>query len=319
MDKNNNEQSKRPHGHGNLKGNILLIIFSCFFAVFTPFCVVILWNQSECAVPLVKDFFDTMIGPIELPTIDLSNVTLFQQSNSSSSDLSSSSEPTTSDVSGSTSSSLDASSSESSSSSSSSDSSSSSSTYSVKDDLRNALFIGDAYTDGLSIYAGIEKKRAFSNANMTTASVFSKTITVDDKELTLNDCLINLKPKGIFIQLGSNEIAQGYSAQKLLTRYESLVEKIAEQSPTSHIYIQSVFPVTESYSDSHETGLNNTNIKKFNDSLQQFAEEKGYVYLNVADSVCDTADVLSSNASSDGYHLKPASYNDWLTFLQTQN
>lgn len=316
MNNDNQERKQKNHGHGNLNGNVLLLFISIFFVIVTSLIAVVLWDETDCAVPYVKEFVDTMIVPSGLKNTELSKLSQFFNTNSSRS----SSDTTSSNI---TSSASAASESPSSDSESSSEISSSSqenaeSKYSVKNDLRNPLYIGDAYTDGLFLYAGLERKRVFSNTNMTTTTVFKSSITVNSNTLTLDDCLVNLKPKGIFILLGSNEIAQGYSAQKISENYGKLIDAIKEKSPTSNIYIQSVFPVTESFSKNHKTGLNNANISKVNQSLRDLAKEKNIQFLNVADSVCDSSDVLSDNASNDGYHLRPGSYNDWITFLQNQ-
>lgn len=293
-------KDKHSSSGSNFKGNILLTFFSVFIGIAVTATAIYLWNRTDGAIPQVKDFINTVAKPVNFSfNISPDNTS----SNNSSSKVSSSSKEQTSSAE---------------SSSAASPSSSAVKTASAAKDLENALFIGDSYTDGLTLYCGIPKTRTFCSNNMTTGSILKKKYSFREKTVSVTDAALDLSPKGIFIMLGANDVSQGFSADTFKENYSELVGKLKGTCPNANIYIQSVIPVSENYSAKNKSGLNNIRIKNYNEALKTLSSEKGCEFLDIGGALSNGTGILPSKSTGDGYHLKSLAYSDWLTFLQNE-
>ena len=62
--------------------------------------------------------------------------------------------------------------------------------------------------------------------------------------------------------------------------------------------------------------VNNARIREYNALLEDLAQEKGCVYLDVASAVSDETGCLRSDWTFDGVHLNPAGCQAWLQYLK---
>lgn len=286
-------KKKNNAGSGGMRGNFMLTLFSVILCVAVIITAVLLWNGTPAAVPVIKDIVGT-IGNVS----DSSTV-----SSTPSSSLVSSSPQAASST------------------ESSSNAASSAPVVTAKagEDYEKPFFIGDSYTDGLTIYCGLDKDKVFASNTMTTYSAIAKKYSYKSQTLTAADAAKQANPKGIFVMLGSNDCAQGYSVDKYVVNYKQLLTDLKAACPNANIYIESVLPVSAAFSDKNKAGgLNNTNIKKYNEALKSLAESENVNYLDIASVLCESEGVLPAKLTSDGYHLRSTPYGDWIDFIQMQ-
>jgi lysophospholipase L1-like esterase len=90
---------------------------------------------------------------------------------------------------------------------------------------------------------------------------------------------------------GTNDLAQGYSKDQILSNIKSMAEKAAEAN--MKVVLCSVTPCNMTYSrlTPHEKG---THIVALNKMIKEYASEKGFTY-------CDYYPAL---VAEDGYSLK---------------
>lgn len=136
--------------------------------------------------------------------------------------------------------------------------------------------------------------------------------------LTHSDTLIfDLKPRKIFINIGTNDIGFGLSETETLTNYRQLLTKIKEQLPETQVYVMKFYPINavDEFIDprSGEKGhysdkRTNQNLQAMSDQLGQLAETFGYSYIDVNEQLADSDGNLRKELSFDGAHLLPAGY-----------
>lgn len=168
----------------------------------------------------------------------------------------------------------------------------------------NVLFIGDSLTVGLSMYGSLKNATYFCITGMGTGEALSR----DMGGITL-DALLDVKQyEAVYIMLGINDM--GGKRKSYLASYSSLLSHVQEKQPDADIVIQSILPVTSSYTADHPS-INNDEIRERNASLAELADSESIFYLDLNAFFADEAGNLSSSQARDGLHLTAKSYKVW--------
>ncbi len=184
------------------------------------------------------------------------------------------------------------------------------------DFFRNDLFIGDSISTGYSLYGFLKDKNVFAKVGLNPNTVLTKRVSTCYGDLYVADMLHYTKPERVYVMLGSNGI-QWLSNSAMISSIDSLVGIIQEASPDSKIYLISVTPVTPGYDSTVEDVNVMEKINEYNADLKDFAEEKGVIFINVAEDLKDEYGYFSSAfAESDGMHFKPGAYKVVLSKIE---
>lgn len=184
------------------------------------------------------------------------------------------------------------------------------------DFFRNDLFIGDSISTGYSLYGFLKDKNVFAKVGLNPNTVLTKRVSTCYGDLYVADMLHYTKPERVYVMLGSNGI-QWLSNSAMISSIDSLVGIIQEASPDSKIYLISVTPVTPGYDSTVEDVNVMEKINEYNSDLKDFAEEKGVIFINVAEDLKDEYGYFSSAfAESDGMHFKPGAYKVVLSKIE---
>lgn len=198
--------------------------------------------------------------------------------------------------------------------------------------FNNSVFIGDSISYGLNLY--VTEKRAegeniFGTAKFLTSGSLSfanslwdvsdKSVhpTYNGEKMKLEDAVAQIKPDKIYILLGTNDVAF-YGVEATITNADTEINRLLEASPNAKIIIQSVTPkyISESNADDD---LDNNDIDMLNEALKAFADEKGYIYLDIASQFKDSNGGLASDYCSDkenmGIHFTNGAYEMWIDYL----
>lgn len=144
------------------------------------------------------------------------------------------------------------------------------------------VFLGNSITDGG------EFSELFGMSNIKNRGIRSDVITGVEKRLRQ---VTAGKPKKIFLLIGINDVAHGYTVDQLATRYERLVKKIRQESPDTRLYVQSVMPVNNSLKRYKSLYGKEKTIKAFNERIRKIALENGSVYVNLWPVLADPAEI----------------------------
>ena len=185
----------------------------------------------------------------------------------------------------------------------------------TKDNLEDTAFIGDSRTVGLRNSSTKPKADFFCEVGLHVDTVLTeKSFTLDNGNAgTAIDALAQKQYKRVYINFGTNELGWPYP-EVFKEKYTQLINKVREVQPNAVIYAESVLPVTAS-KDAEGGSVNNTNVKKFNKTIEEAAKETGIKYLDCAEAVQDKNGVLPEEASTDGVHLSQQYCLYWQNYI----
>ena len=192
----------------------------------------------------------------------------------------------------------------------------------------DAVFIGDSVSLMLQYYCAATK--ALGNAQFLCAGSLSATNALwevssqsvhpsyQGKKMLVEDGVAASGAKKVYIMLGINNISYGvdYAANDMVT----LIDRILAKSPGVTIIIESTTPMASS-STIVTNSLNNEKIQAYNDKMKSICEERGWFFVNVAESVRDSSGYLNSSYCSDnnsmGIHFTNDGCKVWVEYLKT--
>jgi predicted alpha-1,2-mannosidase len=126
------------------------------------------------------------------------------------------------------------------------------------------------------------------------------------------DEVTSSKPSKIFILIGTNDLAYSKGIDHVISNYKLILDRIAEASPDTKVYIQSVLP-TE---DAIHTSRQNSDIMLINEQLKQIAKTRDLIYVDLFSSFANTDNKLNLDYSIDGLHLNAEGYLIWKSLIQ---
>ena len=139
-------------------------------------------------------------------------------------------------------------------------------------------------------------------------------------------CIFDLKPERIFINIGTNDIAApGYTLEKLIENYRTLLRQIQERLPETSVYMMAYYPVNETdhfdveiewQKHLFEGTRTNKNIRAANEAVEKLAEEMGYHFINVNKGLFDEKGQLKREYTIEGLHMYANGYHAVLEELK---
>lgn len=177
-------------------------------------------------------------------------------------------------------------------------------------------FVGDSTTYHFH-KGGIDKSHIFVPESLTlTLNSNINSVIVGDRGLTISQSIRAVNAEIVIITLGVNG-ADNFSEIKYKTYYKKLIDSIQEESPNTKIILQSVFPVTKSYSDK-VNGISNAGIDRLNEWAKELALEEGLRYLDTQSILKDEQGAqLEYYNMQDGVHMNADAYNAIIEYIRT--
>lgn len=185
----------------------------------------------------------------------------------------------------------------------------------------DALFIGDSRTEGLQLYSGIEGATFFCYKGISIFDVMASNpkavVTLDGKKYSVVGALEHTAGQfgKVYISLGVNELGY-YNDQGYHDKFCALVDEVRRTQPDAVIYLQNVVPVNpELCAKNWPSYVNNNKVGTYNDILEQVAEEKDVVLLDLHSALGTSDGILAKENTVDGVHFTKAWYQEWLKYL----
>jgi len=164
------------------------------------------------------------------------------------------------------------------------------------------VMLGNSITDGF-----------MTNEYLPEYKIINRGISGDITQGLLDrlaSSVVALKPSMLFIMIGTNDIARGFSDSLILANYETLVQEISTKSPKTKIVIESILPTRNRPERSNER------IDTLNRKLKEFADQHRVEYLDLQSLFKDREGNLGEEYSLDGLHLNGAAYTIWAEELK---
>lgn len=183
----------------------------------------------------------------------------------------------------------------------------------------NSVFIGDSIMLGFRNYSA-KAKTFVHDIDFLAAGSYSARNAIKPvegknvhpmykgKKYQVWDAVPLIGSERAFILLGMNDIGP-LGLEGARDTYKEVIDKITEKSPGIEIHIISV---TYTLKDKGKGKINNSNIDKYNELLQEMAEENGWGYMDLCTPLSDGAGNLKEEYCSDGFvHLSKSAYGVW--------
>ena len=176
--------------------------------------------------------------------------------------------------------------------------------FEVLPQTRNEIiFLGNSITNGG------EWGELFSNPN-----VKNRGISGDDTQGVLDRLyqVTRSKPAKVFILIGINDLSKNIPKDTVFFNICKIANNIRTASPKTKIYIQSILPVNEEFTN-FKTLINKTpEVKWVNENLVKFCKKKDYIFVNLFSHFKNADDdKLNPIYTNDGLHLLGSGYLLW--------
>ena len=168
---------------------------------------------------------------------------------------------------------------------------------------KDIVFLGNSITDG-----------GEWNELLTNPRVKNRGISGDRSSWMLDrlDPIVKGRPKKLFLLIGTNDLAANASVEEVVANVRKIVERFQAESPRTKLYVQSVFPVNDSFKKyAAKHGRHDADIVAVNKGLQAICAEKGVVYIDLWTPLADENGKLRAELTNDGLHLMGEGYIVW--------
>ena len=186
--------------------------------------------------------------------------------------------------------------------------------------LGDTVFIGDSRTNGLLGYSLLPPEQVFAIDGSTQKTILDHAfiqLEPNGEELTLEEAVKERQPSRILVAFGVNAIPL-MTEDEFMEDYDELIELLVEASPDSKIIIQSILPIAWWYNAM--PNLTNERIDYYNGLLEDYCDEKGYLFFDISDQFKDEEGNLDSRYDAgDGLHFNQTFYHTYLQLLVEQH
>lgn len=187
----------------------------------------------------------------------------------------------------------------------------------------STLFIGSSLMEGFPIN---ELQQLLDEQQYIYNRGIGGSVT-DELLIWMDECIFELEPSKIFINIGTNEMnTPDYKLEKLLANYDNILSQIKKRLPSCQVYVMAYYPVNAKADFGSASRLMNefgmfktrTNeaISQANDALKALAEKHHYKFINVNRGLTNEEGNLKEEFSIDGIHMYANGYNVVLNNLK---
>lgn len=163
---------------------------------------------------------------------------------------------------------------------------------------QGTVFVGDSITQDFNVYESFPGKNVYNRGigGDTSEGVLKR----------LNVSIFDLKPKTVFLMIGTNDLALLKTTNEaIVMRIQSIVSKINDYDPKIQIYLLSILPVNETMDPKTVLPRKNKDIDEINQQLKTLKHVK---YIDFTSVFKDEEGRLKKEYSMEGLHLSPLGY-----------
>lgn len=130
----------------------------------------------------------------------------------------------------------------------------------------------------------------------------------------LDSCVTDLKPRKVFINIGSNDLSDdSIPLETVMLNYDHIITQIEKKFPSVIIYMMAYYPINyESAAEEMKPSLlirTNEKINKANELVAQLAAKHGQIFINVNAPLMDKQGRLKAEYTIEGMHINPLGYH----------
>ena len=171
---------------------------------------------------------------------------------------------------------------------------------SMHENTGGIVFLGDSITEFLNVDEYLHAYHIINRgiAGDTTSGVLRRLGGV-----------IALKPRKLFLLIGTNDIGDGAFTVPIARNIREIVSRVQAKSPQTKIYLQGVFPTR------HNTSRPNTEIQALNHEIAAIAEDLHCTFIDLYPLLLAPDGGLAEEYTIDGLHLSASAMTKWTAYL----
>jgi lysophospholipase L1-like esterase len=124
------------------------------------------------------------------------------------------------------------------------------------------------------------------------------------------------QPAKVFILIGINDISRNIPDNVILDNYKKIITRIKSASPRTKVYIQTLMPVNNTFTQHKNHYNKDEHIKAVNDGLKALAQEEHVTLVDLHPHFLDSEGRMNKEYTEDGLHLNAAGYKVWRDALK---
>ena len=161
------------------------------------------------------------------------------------------------------------------------------------------VFLGDSITEFLNVDEYLPAYHIINRgiAGDTTSGVLRRLGGV-----------IALKPRKLFLLIGTNDIGDGVFTAPIARNIREIVSRVQAKSPQTKIYLQGVFPT-------RLASRTNDEVQALNHEISAIAEDLHCTFIDTYPLLLAPDGELAEEYTIDGLHLSAAAMAKWTAYL----
>ena len=145
--------------------------------------------------------------------------------------------------------------------------------------------------------------------------------TTTEMMAVLDECVCDLQPKYLFLNIGTNDLnGPDYDQTALMTRYDAILNTIETKVPGVQIFLLAYYPVNpemagETWAREVFRHRTNDRIRAASEGVKQLAEKHGVRFLDLNAGITDENGNLKAEYTIEGMHMYADGYKPVLDAL----
>ena len=170
-------------------------------------------------------------------------------------------------------------------------------------DSDDIVFLGNSITNGAE-WSELFNDHRIKNRGIsgdTTDGVYDRLAAI-----------VSGRPKKIFLMIGINDVSRGRTTAEISGGIRAIAERIAAESPSTRLYLQSLLPVNDCYGKFEGHTSRYRQVAEINAEIQKIATDLGAVYVDLYTRFAEPdSGKMRPELTNDGLHLLGAGYMLW--------
>ena len=179
----------------------------------------------------------------------------------------------------------------------------------LPDTKNEIIFLGNSITD-IGEWAEIWQNKNVKNRGISGDNTFGVLARLDE--------VLSSRPAKIFIMIGINDISKDIPDTIIVDNYKKIINRISKESPRTKLYVQSILPTNNEFSDFTRHQNKDEHIRIINKSLFQYCKQKKVHFVDLYTSFLDENGKLNKLYTNDGLHINGYGYTKWKEILVQQ-
>lgn len=177
----------------------------------------------------------------------------------------------------------------------------------MPDQDNETIWLGDSITDG-GEWSELFPKLKTLNRGISADNTFGVLNRL--KEVTRR------KPARVFILIGINDISKQTPDEVILANYTKIVQRIKRESRSTQIYIQSLLPTNDEFTNFPRHQKKTDHVLAVNEGLRKLAQQEKVTFIDLYTPFLNSENKLDKRFTNDGLHLTGEGYAQWKKVLQ---